>query len=270
MEPATPALSLSKLRIQRDDTWIIRDINWDVMPHENWVILGPNGSGKTSLLSTLTGYFQATSGEIQVLGKRYGGYDWREMRKCIGFVGASLQKLMVPEELAIEIVAGGREAQLDCRVESLPEEYLKSAHNILKRLGINRLSHRPWMLLSQGERQRVLIGRALMAKPAILILDEPCAGLDPVSREKFLVFLGKLSEKPSAPPMVFVTHHVEEIRPWFTHALLLSRGRSVAQGAIRDVLNNQNIKATFGKSASLSRIRDKYSLSVELSGNSVA
>ncbi len=265
-----PILDLRDISIRRGDTWLIRDISWRVMPGENWVILGPNGSGKTSLLSTLTGYLQATTGEIRVLGQRYGGYDWREMRKRIGFVGSSLQKLMVQEELAIEIVAGGRDAQLDVRMEDLPEDYLVSAANILKKLGIYRLAQRPWSVLSQGERQRVQIGRALMARPSLMILDEPCAGLDPVSREKFLLFLSTLPERRTAPPMVLVTHHVEEIRPFFTHALLLSRGGVAAAGPLREVLTTANVRTAFGKAASLHRKGDKYSMSVELSGYGVA
>ena len=265
-----PILRLTDISIRRGDNWLVREANWTVNPGENWVVLGPNGSGKTSLLSTITGYLQVTSGSIHVLGHSYGTFDWREMRKRIGFVGSSLQKLMVPEELAIEIVAGGRDAAMDIHMEDLSEDYLVAARNLLKRLGISRLAERPWRVLSQGERQRVLIGRALMARPGFMILDEPCAGLDPVSREKFLTFLAQLSERRSAPPMVFVTHHVEEIRPFFTHALLMSRGRVISAGPIREALNNQAIRKSFGKSASLHRKGDKFSMHVQLSGSSVA
>lgn len=263
-------LRLDQVSIRRGETWLIRDIQWEVFPHQNWVLLGPNGSGKTSLLSTLTGFLQITSGEIQVLGQRYGGYDWREMRKRIGFVSASLQKLIVPEELAIEVVIGGREASLDTRIEDVTDADHHAALNLLKRLGIRRLAERPWMVLSQGERQRVLIGRALMAQPSLLILDEPCAGLDPISREKFLTFLDHLSHRHTAPPMVYVTHHVEEIRPFFTHAFILNRGRAVASGEIREALTNGSIRQAFGKSATLQRRGDRYSMSISTSGRSVA
>jgi len=269
-EEFKPVLSISGLSIQRDERWLLRDVNWSVLPGENWVVLGPNGSGKTSLLSTLTGYLQATKGDIFVLGELYGNYDWREMRKKIGFVGSSLQKLMVQEELAIEIVAGGKEAQIDCRIENLSDDLVKSSRSLLKKLGISRLENNPWSVLSQGERQRVLIGRALMAQPAVLILDEPCAGLDPVSREKFLLFLNRLSEKKLAPPIVFVTHHVEEIRPFFTHVLFLNKGRCLAQGPINKTLNIANIQKAFGKSALLKKGAMGYSMSVEILGHGVA
>lgn len=269
-EGGEPVLSISDLGIIRGDRWLLSNINWSVFQEQNWVILGPNGSGKSSLLSTLTGYLQATHGDIHVLGELYGGYDWREMRKRIGFVGSSLQKLMVQEELAIEIIAGGKEAQMDCRFEDLSLDLIKSARSLLKKLAISKLEFSPWSVLSQGERQRVLIGRALMAQPAVLILDEPCAGLDPVSREKFLLFLGRLTQKRLSPPIVLVTHHVEEIRPFFTHALMLNKGRCIAQGPIGKTLNTKNVQKTFGNSALLKKNPNGYSMSVSFSGHQVA
>ncbi|MDR3377607.1 MAG: ATP-binding cassette domain-containing protein, partial [Verrucomicrobiae bacterium] len=182
MKSQNPILSVADLRIERSGTAILRQIDWRVERGQHWVILGANGSGKTSLLSALTGYLMPTSGAISVLGETYGQSDWRELRKKIGLVSSSIRQMMSDDEPAQETVASGKYAMIDFWGRISRAEKAQ-ARRLLQQVECDYLAERPWRVLSQGERQRVLIGRALMARPRILILDEPCAGLDPAARE---------------------------------------------------------------------------------------
>ncbi len=261
---AKPILAVSQLTVQRGDTILLSDISWTVHHGEHWVILGANGSGKTSLLSTMTGYLTPTSGDIDVLGERFGESDWRELRKNIGLVSSSIRQMIAEEEPALETVVSGKSAMIDLWGEVKPSER-KEALKILKQIECEYLKDRPWMFLSQGERQRILIGRALMAKPAILILDEPCAGLDPVAREHFLQFLQRLGSGKNSPTLVLVTHHVEEIMPAFTHALLLKDGQVFKQGKKSEMLNTKTFSALFNARVRVEMHRSRYQISVERS-----
>ena len=240
-----PVLDIQSLSIQRDGTPILSDVSWRVLHGEHWVILGPNGCGKTSLLAALTGYFMPTSGEIDLLGERYGESDWRQLRLQVGIVSSSIRQMMADSEPALDTVASGRYAMIDFWGRPSRDDR-KRALGLLDQVECLHLQDRPWAVLSQGERQRVLIARALMARPSLLILDEPCAGLDPVARELFLDFIHRLATAPGAPALVLVTHHVEEIMPCFTHALLLRGGRVVASGPLRETLRSKNLSDTFG------------------------
>ncbi|HTV75392.1 MAG TPA: ATP-binding cassette domain-containing protein, partial [Candidatus Baltobacteraceae bacterium] len=180
-----PVLEISNLKIQRSSVTILDGVNWRVEHGQHWAILGANGSGKTSLLSALTGYLMPTAGEIVLLGKKYGRCDWRELRKKIGIVSSSVRQMMSDDEPALETVASGKFAMIDFWGR-LSRADRNRAQKILKQIECAYLEARPWRVLSQGERQRILIGRALMASPRVLILDEPCAGLDPAAREHFL------------------------------------------------------------------------------------
>jgi iron complex transport system ATP-binding protein len=255
-------LSVEKLRIVRDGTVILRDVNWRVRRGEHWVILGANGSGKTSLLSALTGYLMPTDGNISLLGETYGESDWRELRKHIGIVSSSIRQMMMDEEPALETVASGKYAMIDFWGRVTRSEKA-AALKLLKQVECEYLAERPWRVLSQGERQRVLMGRALMAKPRVLILDEPCAGLDPAAREHFLKFIQRLGAKKNSPTLLFVTHHVEEIMPVFSHALLLKSGRVLATGEKAEVLDSKNLAAAFGAKAHLTCSRGRYGLEVQ-------
>jgi iron complex transport system ATP-binding protein len=233
-----------KLRIERGETLILDDVDWNVKRGERWAILGANGSGKTSLLAALTGYLSPSAGQIEVLGQRYGATDWRDLRKRVGLVSSAVRQRMADDEPALETIVSGKYAMIDYWGKILPADR-KRAWQILRRIKCAHLAARPWRVLSQGERQRVLIGRALMAAPPLLILDEPCAGLDPVAREHFLQFLQKLGKRKSAPTLVLVTHHVEEIMPVFTHILVLKAGKALAAGRKSDVLRARVLSKAF-------------------------
>ncbi|HEU6446851.1 MAG TPA: ATP-binding cassette domain-containing protein [Verrucomicrobiae bacterium] len=256
-----PILETTDLRIVRDRTVILDGVNWRVERGQHWAILGANGSGKTSLLSALTGYLMPTAGKISLLGKIYGKSDWRDLRKQIGIVSSSIRQMMADDEPALETVASGKFAMIDFWGR-LSRKDKTAALKILRQIECGYLAARPWRVLSQGERQRVLIGRALMAKPRVLILDEPCAGLDPAAREHFLQFIQRLGENRNAPTLVLVTHHVEEIMPAFSHALILKRGKVLATGEKSEALNSKNLSDAFDSQMRLKQIGRRYELKV--------
>jgi iron complex transport system ATP-binding protein len=260
-----PILSVSGLRIERGGTPILRNVDWRVERGQHWVILGANGSGKTSLLSSLTGYLMPTAGEISLLGETYGRSDWRELRKKIGLVSSSIRQMMSDDEPALETVASGKYAMIDFWGQISRGEKAR-ARKLLREIECGYLADRPWRVLSQGERQRVLIGRALMARPRVLILDEPCAGLDPAAREHFLQFIQRLGRNANAPTLIFVTHHVEEVMPVFSHVLLLKAGAVLAAGGKAELLNSRNLSAAFNARIKLGRIKERYNLRVEPNG----
>ena len=255
-----PIIEVAGLRVDRD-ALILDAVDWRVEAGQHWVILGANGSGKTSLLSVLTGYLAPTAGTISVLGETYGRADWRELRTRIGLVSSSIRQLMPPHENALNAVASGR-----CAVIGMWGEVGKAdsrrAAEILREVEAAYLSERPWRFLSQGERQRVLIGRALMADPRLLVLDEPCAGLDPVAREHFLAFVERLLGRPNAPTLVLVTHHVEEIVAGFSHVLVLRAGKVLAAGPRESVMTSAMLSRAFEAPVRLAAAGGRYSLAV--------
>lgn len=258
-----PVIAVSELRVEREAV-ILEGINWAVQRGQHWVILGANGSGKTSLLSTLTGYMPPTAGEISVLGECYGRSDWRELRKRVGIVSSSIYQLVEGHQTSLATIIGGRQAVIGTWGEVRPSER-REAEKILRLIEAQAIRDRPWRVLSQGERQRILIGRALMARPELLILDEPCAGLDPVAREHFLQFLGRLTQTRHTPTLVLVTHHVEEIIPAFSHVLLLRKGGVLAAGPKSKVLTSGLLSSAFGASVELRHQRSRYSITVSAS-----
>jgi len=254
-----PILSVSHLTVQRGETRILDGLSWTVQRGEHWVILGANGSGKTSLLSSLTGYLSPTSGNVSVLGQTFGESDWRELRTHVGLVSSSVRQMLPDHEPALITVISGKYAMIDYWGRIKTADRLAAAR-ILRQIEASHLAERRWEVLSQGERQRVLIGRALMARPRLLILDEPCAGLDPVAREHFLAFIQRLGSRRGAPALIFVTHHVEEIMPVFTHALLLRAGGVLAAGKKRLVLNSARLSETFAAPLRLAQRGGRYTL----------
>jgi len=263
MPAQPPLLSITGLTVQRGDVTLLHDVAWRIEVGQHWVVLGANGCGKTSLLKTLLGYLSPSAGELTLLGRRYGNSDWRELRPLIGIVTSALQSSIPAAEPAIETVISGRYAQLDLWAKTTRAD-ATGARRLLKLLGVAALEDRPWLYLSQGERQRVLIARALMARPRVLILDEPCAGLDPVARAEFLAFVDLLARQRRGPALVLVTHHVEEITPAFTHALGLKSGRVHVVGDITTVVTSRTMSSLFDASIHIRRTRERFEATVDV------
>jgi iron complex transport system ATP-binding protein len=252
-------ISIHDLQVVRGGTKILKRIQWEVAAKENWVILGANGSGKTTLLSCVTGYVTPSAGTIEVLGKQYGKTDWRELRKEVGQVSSGIRQWIEDHQTALNVVASGRNAELNLW-HPAQGALLREARKSLLQVECANLADRPWAFLSQGERQRVLIGRALMARYKILILDEPCAGLDPVSRERFLQFLSRLASADKTPNLVFVTHHVEEILPCFDKALILKGGQILSLGPIGKTITSQAMSEAFDCKISVRKAKGRFQL----------
>jgi iron complex transport system ATP-binding protein len=252
-----PILELQGLCVTRGDNAILDRVSWRVEPGQHWAILGPNGSGKTSLLNLLPGYVTPGDGRMTVLGRQYGEEDWLDVRHAMGLVSSSLLARIGDGENVLETVISGKYGWLNFWGRLFSDDG-RRARNVLRMVECAGLARRKWGTLSQGEKQRVLIGRALMARPKILLLDEPCVGLDLAAREKFLRFLRHLGTRPNGPTLLMSTHHPEEITPVFKHVLLLKAGRVFAAGALNDVLTSENLSKLFGKPLRLDRADDGF------------
>lgn len=252
-------LQVAGLHYVRNDRVILDHIDWSVRRGEHWVVLGPNGCGKTSLINCLTGYKMATSGVIRVGGAEFGHADWREVRKHVGLVSSSLTYFLEAHEPVLNVVVSGREAILNF-VGERDAALEKKARELLERMGCGHLLDSRWGVLSQGERQKMLICRAMMAEFQVLILDEPCSGLDPVAREHFLQWLQELAGSEDSPTLVMVTHHVEEILPCFSNVLLLKQGRVLAAGEKDEILNDAMLSDAYGAELRLDRYEGRYVL----------
>ena len=257
VDPVPDILNVSKLTIIRGKTQILAGVDWRVRKGEHWAILGPNGCGKTSLLKSITGYLSPTSGEITLLGSNYGESDWRKLRLKLGIVTSALQASIPLAEVGLDTVISGRYAQLDLWLATTRRDKAE-AKRLLKFVGASHLEKREWAYLSQGERQRILIARALMAQPRLLILDEPCAGLDPVAREEFLRFVDVLARRRGGPSLGLVTHHAEEIMPSFTHALLMRGGEVFSSGTKMSVVTSRRLSGAFGARVSVREVKGRY------------
>lgn len=230
---------------ERDHRRILDEIYWTVRQGEHWALLGRNGSGKTTLLSMITGYIWPMQGHISVFGHRYGTVDLRELRKRIGWVSSAFQERIHPYELAVNVVISGIHASIGLLDEPTPAHKAK-ALEIMETLGCAHVARREYRTCSHGEKQKLLIARALMASPELLILDEPCTGLDFVARQSLLNGIAALTRRADAPTLLYVTHHVEEIFPELSHTLLLRDGRIVAQGPTHETLTDEHLSAMYG------------------------
>lgn len=228
-------IQLQGLTFRRGERDILRGVNLHVKQGEHWTLLGRNGCGKSTILEMITGYLFPTSGTIDVLGNRYGRCDVREVRKKIGYISPSLIEKMTLQDPVWEIVASGAFAYLRF-YEEIADEVKERAYIELQRVGLAALAEQPFGTLSQGERKKVLLARTMMVSPELLILDEPCAGLDLYERERFLQTLAELTTRKLS--MLYVTHHIEEIVPLFTHVALMTQGQIVASGPKREVLTS--------------------------------
>lgn len=230
------------ISFKRDKRMILNDIELTMKKEEHWVILGRNGSGKTTMLEMMNGYLFPTTGKITVNGHVYGECDVREARKEIGYISQSLLEKMNLGDPVWEIVAAGQYGYLRF-YEPVPAALKDKAVELLGQVKIEHLAEQPLGLLSQGERKKVLLARALMTSPKLLVMDEPCAGLDLYEREKLLEDLEEFRRQ--AIQMVYVTHHIEEIMPVFSHVMLLHEGSIVAAGDKREVLTNELLKQAY-------------------------
>ncbi|MCR8659246.1 ABC transporter ATP-binding protein [Paenibacillus endoradicis] len=246
---------------EREDKVILQNVNWSIQQGEHWCLLGLNGSGKTTLLNMINGYQWPTSGVISVLGHRFGTYDLRELRKEIGWVSTALQQKLYGSDDALNIVLSGREASIGVYDQPSAED-IEKAMDLLVALRCEYLAHRAYRTLSQGEKQRVLIARALMNEPKLLILDEPCTGLDIIAREQLLDMINNISNQPNCPTLIYVTHHVEEILPCFSHTLLLKSGEIFAQGETSEVLTPQTMSQFYEVPVHLEKENDRFWLTI--------
>jgi len=251
-------IALRKVRIVIDGKKIIQTVDWTIKEGQHWVLIGPNGSGKTTLLRLINGYLWPTSGTISVLGKQFGKYDLRELRKSIGFA-SSIMTEKIPEGLSVlETVLSGKFGSIGLHDRPATKEK-KQAMSLLRKVGCFRFAKKPYRILSQGEKQRVIIARALMSSPKLLALDESCDGLDLDARENFLAFLDSVGRLRRGPSMIFSTHRVEEIPASFTHALIIREGRTVASGPKRITLTSKNLSKAFGRNVSIVERKRRYS-----------
>lgn len=242
----------------RDGRTLVGPLDWSVELDERWVIIGPNGAGKTSLLRIAAATEHPSSGAAYVLGERLGRVDTTELRARVGLSSSSLAQRIPGQEMVRDLVISAGYAVLGRWRERYEDVDHNRAVDLLESLGAEHLADRTYGTLSEGERKRVLIARALMTDPELLLLDEPAAGLDLGGREELVARLGDLAADPDAPAIVLVTHHVEEIPVGFSHCLLLAEGRAVAAGLLADVLTAENLSAAFGQSISLDVIDGRY------------
>jgi len=265
---APAVLEVSNLHVHRGNTHILQDVSWKVTRGQHWAIVGANGSGKTSLLSAVTGYLTPSAGTISVLGRCYGQSDWRDLRKRIGLVSSSIRQMMANEEPAIDSVVSGKSAMIGLWGKPAPADR-RRALKLLQSVECEYLKQRRWEVLSQGERQRVLIARALVPAPRLLILDEPCAGLDPAAREHFLQFVQRLGRQKKAPVLVLVTHHIEEIMPVFSHVLILKGGHALTAGAKHEVLKSKILSEAFDTAMKVGKNGARYALGASAKSKSI-
>ena len=224
---------------------ILTGVDWEVGCADRWVIVGANGSGKTSLLRIVGAQTRPTSGTVDVLGQRLGRTDLRQLRRRIGVASAAVTDQLRPGVIAHDAVVTARFGALEAWWHDYSDADHARADALLDAMGCGPLRDRPFGTLSQGERQRVVVARALMPEPELLLLDEPAAGLDLPAREALVGRLAALAHDAAAPPMVLVTHHLEEVPPGATHALLLRRGRVVAAGPVAETLTAEALSEAF-------------------------
>lgn len=245
-ESKDSVLQVRNVTLTRGENLTLRGFSWSVGKGEHWVILGPNGSGKSTLVQVLQGWLWPQEGEVSVLGRDFGSDDVAELRRHVAWVGNEVEPEFPAHQTVAEVVASGTVGTLGIHFD-LPDARQKAA--VKRALGLLQLTHlatRLFRQLSQGQRRLVVIARALAMQPDLLLLDEPTSGLDPVARERFLERVGRLLRPDSGGPLVvYITHHLEEILPGFTHVLLLREGRVTAAGPREEVLTPEILEKTF-------------------------
>jgi iron complex transport system ATP-binding protein len=255
--PQPPLIELDGVGYQQQGVEILLDVSWSLERGERWALLGPNGCGKTTLLRIACGYLWPTSGVVRRLGEEL--VDLGELRRSIGWVATDLAPRIPPRETALETVISGKFAQVGLKRlgEMQPTEAdFTAGRELLEQMNCGPLADKPFGVLSQGERQQTLVARARMVDPLLIVLDEPCAGMDPGVRERFLRWLNEISslgEAASAagrsghhPTIVFVTHHVEEIMPAFDRTLVMQAGQVRAAGRTHEIVTSALLQSVYG------------------------
>ena len=237
-------LSYKNVSFRRDGREILKDINWEIKKGENWTLLGLNGSGKSTLLSMIPAYTFATSGEVSVFEKKFGTCVWAEVKEKVGFVSSSLNTFSdsLNNQTLNNIVLSGKYNSIGIYQE-ITQKDREKANNIIKDFKLSHLKLNKYITLSQGEQRKTLLARAFMNEPSLLILDEPCSGLDIRARE---IFLKTLEESKSDIPFIYVTHQIEEIIPSITHVAILDNGEIMSQGNKFEVLTEENLSKLYG------------------------
>ncbi|CAM3919612.1 ABC transporter ATP-binding protein [Janibacter anophelis] len=252
-------LALAGATVVRGESTLVADVDWEVEEGQRWVVLGPNGAGKTTLLQLAAARMHPTRGVVGVLGEVLGAVDVFELRPRIGLASASLADRIPKGERVTDVVVTASWGVVGRWREGYDDLDHDRARELLAALGAEHLADRSYGTLSEGERKRVQIARALMTDPELMLLDEPAAGLDLGGREDLVRRLGDIAGDLEAPALVMVTHHVEEIPPNFTDVLLLREGRVVAQGPIEITLTEDNLSQTFGLDLVLEQHGDRWS-----------
>jgi iron complex transport system ATP-binding protein len=252
-------LTLSGVTVVREGATLLSEVDWVIEEGQRWALLGPNGAGKTTLLAVASASLFPSKGSVELLGERFGEVDLAELRTRVGLCSMALADRVPAHERAVDVVVTAAHGVVGRWREGYAEADLERAAGLLARVGMRSFGDRRFGSLSEGERKRVLLARALMTDPELLLLDEPAAGLDLGAREALLRLLSRLSAAPGAPPSVLVTHHVEEIPVGTTHALLLSRGRVVASGPAAEVLTGPLLTAAFGLPLQVAHLEGRWS-----------
>lgn len=252
-----PIVHMKSIYHERDHV-ILDHLDWQILPGENWILMGANGSGKSSLVNMMTGYLYPTSGEIKVLeGMVDDTHGWPDRRLHIAVVSNYISSLIEEEQFAGDIVLTGRDGSLNFWKDAESCD-VEKAKKTLTQINAWDLCHRQWGALSQGEKQKILIGRAIMNEAKLIVLDEPCAGLDPVAREHFLQFLDRVMQENEELTVVMVTHHVEEIIPSFNRIFMIKDGKMACSGAIDSCLNSEMISSVFNADVSIESVNGRF------------
>jgi iron complex transport system ATP-binding protein len=241
-----PVVALQGVTVRREGLAVLDDVDWRVDATDRWVVLGPNGSGKTTLLAVASARLWPTAGSVEILGARLGRVDVRTLRPRVALVSGAVTRQLRADLPARDAVASGRHGALETWWHRYSDEDWARAERLLARGGVADIADRPFGVISEGERQQVLLARALMGEPELVMLDEPFAGLDLGARERLLGHLAGLASDPGGPAVVLVTHHCEEIPPGFTHGALMRGGRMMAAGPLVDVITSDAVSECFG------------------------
>lgn len=250
-------LKINNAGWQRKDQWILSNINWEIKQGEKWALLGLNGSGKTTLLKMIYGLIWPNIGDVTVLGETYGKTDIREVRKNIGFVSSAMQHMLHEDDLGEEIVLSGYYSSIGL-YQGIDTEKMENVYKLLDIMKCSSCGKKEYSVMSQGEQQKIMLARAMISQPKLLLLDEPTAGMDIVAREVFLSGLSSILSMDRQVSIIYVSHHIEEILPEITHVLLLKDGGIYASGMKTELLKNEVMSDFYDMHVDISYARKRY------------